>query len=124
MARGTILIIDDQQGIRESMAGILELEGFEVYSFGNAAAGIALAKSKRFDMIFLDVKMPVISGIDAFKEIHKIQPATVVYMMSALCGEDDLVQEVLREGASGCINKPFNMDEVLNIVNTYTANHI
>jgi DNA-binding response OmpR family regulator len=122
--RGTIFIIDDQQGIRESMAGVLEIEGFEVHAFGDGPSGIAAAQERRFDLLFLDVKMPGMSGVEVFQEIRKIQPAAAVYMMSALFDDDDLVKEMLSQGACGCIYKPFNMDEVLGIINNHFANPV
>jgi DNA-binding NtrC family response regulator len=110
-----ILIADDEEGLRLSMAGILELEGHCVTTAADGFEAIDKAKQETFDMVFLDIKMPGINGVETYKEIKKILPATVTVMMTAFA-VNDLIKEALHEGAFACITKPFEMDTILSII--------
>lgn len=114
-SKGRILIVDDQEGIRESMAGILEMEGYEIHTFEDGYKAIDKVKEMSFDVAFLDVKMPGINGVDTFRGIKKSSPETVVFMMTAYA-EEELVKQALDEGAYACIHKPFDMEKIIEIV--------
>jgi two-component system, NtrC family, response regulator HydG len=113
--KGRILIVDDQEGIRESMAGILEMEGYEIHSLEDGYKAIERVKEMSFDIAFLDVRMPGINGVETFREIKKLRPEMVVFMMTAYA-EEELVRQALNEGAYACIHKPFDMDRIIEIV--------
>jgi len=66
-------------------------------------------------MVFMDIKMPPMNGVEVFKKIKKISPNTFVMMMTAYAVED-LVQEALEEGAKGIMYKPLDIDNLLSIV--------
>ena len=70
MAR-RILIIDDEQGIRAALGQLLEFEGYEVRAVGNAVDGLAEYAKQRPDLVFLDVKMAGIDGVEALKKIFR-----------------------------------------------------
>ncbi|MCK5587590.1 MAG: response regulator, partial [Candidatus Lokiarchaeota archaeon] len=65
--------------------------------------------------IFMDIKMPLMNGVDTYKRIKKIRPDTVVMMMTAYAVED-LVQEALKEGAYGVLYKPLDIENVLTLI--------
>ena len=67
------------------------------------------------DLMFMDVKMPGMSGIETFKEIQKIKPRLLVVMMTGY-SVDELLKEAFELGAYGVIYKPFDMEEVLSII--------
>ncbi|MHB9156008.1 MAG: response regulator [Endomicrobiales bacterium] len=113
--KGRILIVDDQEGIRESMAGILELEGYEIITCSDGHKALEKVKEISFDIAFLDVKMPGIDGIETFRGIKRASPDTVVFMMTAFA-EEELIRQALEEGVSACIHKPFEMDRVIEVV--------
>ena len=77
-----ILIIDDEQGIRAALGQLLEFEGYEVRSVGNAVDGIAEYAKQRPDLVFLDVKMAGIDGVEALKKIKEADPSAIVVMIS------------------------------------------
>lgn len=108
-----VLIADDEEGLRLSMAGILELEGHRVVTAADGDEAVARAREHAFDIAFLDIKMPGINGVEAFKEIKKLQPEIVVIMMTAFA-VNDLIKEAIEEGAYACINKPFDMDRIID----------
>lgn len=110
--KGRILIVDDQDGIRESMAGILELEGYEIFAFDDGNKALETIREIPFDFAFLDVRMPGIGGIDILRSIKKVHPETIVFIMTAFA-EDDLMRQAREAGASGCIHKPFEMEQII-----------
>ena len=110
-----ILIADDEEGLRLSMAGILELEEYYVVTAEDGYEAIEKAKLESFDIAFLDIKMPGINGVETFKEIKKISPETVVIMMTAYAVKD-LIKEAISEGAYTCLNKPFDMDKIIDTI--------
>src|ERR1043165_5931220 len=81
MAR-RILIIDDEQGIRAALGQLLEFEGYEVRAVANAVDGIAEYNKQRPDLVFLDVKMAGIDGVEALKKIKESDPSAIVVMIS------------------------------------------
>ena len=107
-----ILIVDDEDGLRLSMAGIIEMDGHEVLDANNGYDAIELAKQHTFDIAFFDIKMPGINGVETFKQIKKISPKTVSVMMTAYAVQH-LIQEALDEGAYACISKPFDMEKIM-----------
>jgi len=113
--KGRILIVDDQSGIRESMSDVLLIEGYEVFTFENGFAAIEKSKDVSFDVAFLDIKMPGINGVDTFRGIKRYSPETVVFMITANA-EEELINQALEEGAYAIINKPFDMDMIIDIV--------
>jgi CheY-like chemotaxis protein len=76
---------------------------------------IDAARRTAFDLIFMDIKMPGINGVQTFREIKKITPRSVVVMMTGFAVED-LVKEALEEGAFSVVYKPFDTDKVIGLV--------
>ena len=110
-----IMVVDDEQGIVTTLAAILEDEGYDVIGVDDGYQAIALAKESLFALIFMDVKMPGINGVETFREIKRISPDSVVVMMTGFSVEE-LVKDALEEGAYAIIYKPFEMGQILDIV--------
>jgi two-component system response regulator HydG len=109
-----VLVVDDLRSIRLTLGGILEDEGYNVVLAENGYQAIEAAKKTPFDLVFMDIKMPGINGVQTFREIKRIDPEAVVIMMTAYSVED-LVSEALGEGAYGVVYKPFDIDEILAV---------
>ncbi len=107
-----ILIVDDDKEFCASMTDILEAKGYEVESENSGAQAIAKVKEKSFDVILMDIKMPAMNGVEAFKQIKKISPKTAVIMITAYSLED-LIKEALQEGAFGVLRKPLDIDKLI-----------
>ncbi len=107
-----ILVVDDEDSLRISLASILELEGYEVDMADDGFKAIELAKKKDFDIMFSDIRMPGITGTETFKEIKKIKPDIICVMMTAYA-LSDLIVDALNNGAFTCLSKPFEIDTVL-----------
>ena len=111
MAR-RILIIDDEQGIRAALGQLLEFEGYEVRAVANAVDGIAEYQRFRPHLVFLDVKMAGIDGIEALKKIKEFDPDAVVVMISGHATIQTAV-EATQLGAYDILEKPLDTDRIL-----------
>ncbi len=110
-----ILVVDDLKGMRVTLGGILEDEGHNVVLAENGYQAIEAAKQTSFGLIFMDIKMPGINGVQTFREVKKINPQAAVIMMTAYSVED-LVREALEEGAYAVVYKPFDIENIVNII--------
>lgn len=110
-----ILVVDDMRNMRLTLAGTIEEQGYDVTGVEDGYQAIDAVKQTHFDLIFMDIKMPGINGVQTFREIKKISPGTVVVMMTGFAVED-LVKEALDEGASSVIYKPFDIEKVVSLV--------
>ncbi len=110
-----ILVVDDQESMRETMAGIFEMEGYTVTSFGDPLKAVEAAKTTTFNIAFLDIRMPGMNGVDLFMHIKQSSPTTVVFMMTAFA-EEELIKKALREGAYACMSKPVNIENIIETI--------
>jgi DNA-binding NtrC family response regulator len=113
--KNRILVVDDLKSIRLSLGGMLGDEGYHVALAEDGYQAIEMVKQTPFDLVFMDIKMPGINGVQAFREIKKVDPETVVIMMTAYSVED-LVSEALKEGAYTVVYKPFDIDELVKTI--------
>ncbi len=113
--QSNILVIDDEPGIRITLAGILEDEGYNVVVAEDGYQGIAAAKNMDFKVAFIDMKMPGINGIETFKEIKSISPDTIIFFMTAFISEDTL-NEAARLETQAILYKPLDMNLILRIL--------
>lgn len=110
-----ILVVDDQIGMLETFTDILVDRGFHVETAEDGFTAIDKVKKGSFDIIFMDIKMPGINGVQTFREIKKINSKSRVVMMTAYAVED-LIKEAIEEGAYTVIYKPFDMDKVIRTI--------
>lgn len=111
--KGRVLIADDAVFMRQMIREIIEPEGYEVV--GEATNGLEVVDEYQRtnpNLVTMDIVMPKCSGIDAVKEIMKINPKACIIMCSAL-GQEALVTEALQAGAKDFIVKPFKPEAVL-----------
>ncbi len=112
MTARRILIIDDEQGIRGALGQLLEFEGYEVRSAANAVDGLAAYQRQRPDLVFLDVKMAGIDGVEALKKIKEADPSAIVVMISGHATIQTAV-EATQLGAYDILEKPLDTDRIL-----------
>lgn len=115
MSKTNILVVDDIRSMRVTLGGILEDKGHNVVMVENGYQAIEAVKKTLFDLIFIDIKMPGINGVQTFREIKKIDRKAVVIMMTAYSVED-LLKEALEEGAYATVYKPFDVDKIIAII--------
>ena len=110
-----ILVVDDEDGMRMTLAGVLEDEGYNVVEAEDGYKGIEAAKKTNFKIAFVDMKMPGINGVETFKEIKKISPDTIVFIMTAYFDEDVLKESRIL-GVQAILYKPLNVESILKIL--------
>jgi two-component system response regulator HydG len=115
MGKTNILVVDDLRSIRLALGGILEEKGYNVATAENGYQAIEAVRKAHFDVIFMDIKMPGINGVQTFREVKKIDSKAVVIMMTAYSVEE-LVKEALEEGAYAIVYKPFDIDKIVAII--------
>jgi DNA-binding response OmpR family regulator len=94
-----ILVIDDEDAIRKSFVLALEDTGFQVDTAESGMRGIDLERVNHYDLIFLDLKMPVMNGIETLRELRKIDKEVPVYIVTAFYAEFfDGLNEAGRDG--------------------------
>ena len=113
----SILIIDDDEYLRNILAEILANSGYIVRSADNGVAGVALFRKERSDIVITDIFMPEKDGLETITELLKEFPGT---MIVAMTGVHSLPMDGLKIagmlGAVRCIKKPFDPDELLEII--------
>jgi len=115
MGKTNILVVDDLRSMRLTLGGILEDNGHNVVTVEDGYQAIEAVRKAHFDAIFMDIKMPGINGVQAFREIKKIDPEAAVIMMTAYSVED-LVKAAMEEGAYAIIYKPFDIEQIVAII--------
>ena len=115
MGKTNILVVDDIRSIRLTLGVILEQEGHNVVTVEDGYQAIQAVRKAHFEVIFMDIKMPGINGVQTFREIKRIDPKTTVIMMTAYSVED-LVKDALEEGAYTVVYKPFDIKRIIAII--------
>ncbi len=113
-----ILVIDDDAAIRNSFTLALKGTGYQVDTAATGEEGIEKERSKKYNLIFLDLKMPGMSGIEALREIRKVTKETPIYIITAFYEEffDELKTAEKEDIAFELIKKPIDSDQILLIV--------
>jgi DNA-binding NtrC family response regulator len=109
---GSILIIDDEAAIRESLQVLLELEGYEVEASGTAEEGMARLADRVFDLLLLDFALPDKNGLEVLAEVRERDPAVNVIMITAYGTVENAVKAI-QGGATNFIQKPWDNEKLL-----------
>ncbi len=117
----TILLTDDNGEFAQNLSDILELKGYTVLIASDGFRALDIIKESPVDLILMDIKMPVMNGVETFKKIKQITPITPVIMLTAFALEE-LIQESLREGAFACLKKPIDFDELFATIENAIPN--
>jgi two-component system response regulator (stage 0 sporulation protein F) len=110
----TIMVIDDQPGIRRLLAEVLQEDGYNIVIAANGYEALQKVKEITPRLILMDMKMPGMDGLETFRELKKVGKAERVIMMTAY-GELELVKEAMSLGAYKYITKPFDINEIKKI---------
>ena len=93
-----VMIVDDDQDLAESLADLLQVHGYEV------------------DIAFMDVRMPVMNGVDSYFAIKKMKPEARIVMMTGF--KEPILERAINAGAEGPLHKPFSVEDMLKLVET------
>ena len=111
-----ILVVDDEEGARELFHTILTDEGYEVCLASSGEEALALFKANPFHRVVTDIKMPVMDGLTALRNLAALDPGAKVVMVTSLGGVGDKYAEAIKLGARSVISKPFEAENVLKVL--------
>lgn len=113
----TVLLVDDETGFHDLFRYMLVPLGYTVHMAHDGQEGLELFLKSNYDMVFLDVHMPKMSGIELLQKIKEIKPGQKVAILSSssdVCLTKELQAKDL--GAYVCLHKPFEVDEMIRIL--------
>lgn len=108
MAEATVLIIDDEKGMRWALEKALQSEGYEVIAVDNGYDGISALGKSSVSLVLLDYKMPEIDGLETLLKIKENHPNVPVIFMTAFSSMPTAL-EAIKRGAVGYVTKPFQL---------------
>ena len=112
----TILIVDDQKGVRRLLEELFKMEGWNVYTASDGIEAVSQVKASSPDIVLMDMKMPNMNGLESSSQILALCPDMRIIMMTAY-GEMDVVKKALEVGVRRCITKPFDILSLRDLVN-------
>lgn len=119
-----ILVVDDEESIREFLDIMLKKEGYEVSLAEDGQQALGVLKNKSFDMVISDLQMPNLNGVELLREVKEQFP-DILFMLITAFGTTESAVEAMKLGAYDYITKPFKIDEVrLNIKNALRAQNL
>jgi nitrogen regulation protein NR(I) len=111
----SILIVEDDLQLRQSFDKLLQEEGYEVITASSGEAGVEAIKQKMLDLVIMDVRLPGMTGIEAFQSMRKIDSKLPVIIMTAF-GTTDTAIEATKLGAFDYVLKPFDIPDILSLI--------
>lgn len=114
----TFLVVDDEQGIRDLLVFLLKPMGHEVFTAKSGKEALAYVRIMPFDVIFLDIHMPKITGSEVFKIIRQLRPEQkIIVFTSSLDITYEFEAKAMENGAFACLLKPLEVSEILGAIN-------
>ena len=108
----TILVIDDERAIRNTLKDILSFEGFEVEEAADGAEGLEMIKAKDYNCILCDVKMPKMDGIEVLEQVKELKP-DIPFVVISGHGNIETAVDAVKKGAFDFISKPPDLNRLL-----------
>ncbi len=115
MDSASVLVVDDNVDLMETFSMILKRRGFCVDTAENGVLAVDKFRRHHFDVILMDIVMPEMNGVEAFRKIRKMSPDATVILMTAY-SEDELIKAALSEGAHRVVHKPLRIDTMVQII--------
>jgi two-component system, NtrC family, response regulator HydG len=111
----SLLVVDDDVNFCNSLAKILDKKGYEVTKAEGGPRALEFVKERSFDVVLMDIKMPVMNGVETFKKMKEIRPGVTVILMTAF-SVDALIQDALKEGVFAVAHKPLDLNEIIRMI--------
>ncbi|MBL7032718.1 MAG: sigma-54-dependent Fis family transcriptional regulator [Candidatus Delongbacteria bacterium] len=111
MIKHTILIVDDEQNQRDTLAGFLRKRGYEVLTAESGKEALALVREQTVDLAISDLRMPEMSGLELLTELRELQPEIVFILITAFGSVENAV-EAMKKGAAHYLTKPVDLEEL------------
>ena len=116
----SILVVDDEQSMRDFLKILLIKEGYRVSTAENGNQALSLLSSQPFDLVISDIRMPGMGGLELLESIREDHGDLPVIMITAFASPNDAVQ-AMKNGAFDYISKPFNVDEIKSVILSATS---
>src|SRR5258707_766698 len=113
--RESILVVDDEAGVRSSLAAILGDEGYAVEAVDSGEAALAVLEGRRFDLLLLDVWLPKMDGLETLSRVRTLDPDVPVVVISGH-GSIETAVKAVRMGAQDFVEKPLSLEKTLTVV--------
>jgi two-component system response regulator PilR (NtrC family) len=110
-----ILVVDDEQSMREFLDIMLQSDGYDVRCAESGTEALDLLQRETFDMVITDIRMKPVDGLAVLKQCKNISPSTIVIIISAYANAETAVS-AMKEGAYDYLPKPFNLDEMRTVI--------
>ena len=108
------MVVDDDTDLRTTLHDILRDEGRDVISAEDGFQAVRMASESQIDLVFMDIRMPGMDGVETFLKIKEIHPYCTVVMMTGYAVAP-LIQKALSAGATTCLSKPISIEQILEI---------
>ena len=110
-----VLVVDDDSGMCETLSAILEIKGYYVDTAGDGHQAIEKVRTDHFDFVLMDIRMPRLNGAEAYRIMRDENPDLEIVLMTAYA-KDGLVHDLQTDETAKIIFKPFDMEEVFNLL--------
>lgn len=113
-----ILVVDDQPGVRQLLGIIITELGDRVWEAQNGKEAVDIVKKYKPNLVIMDIRMPVMGGVEALEKIKTLCPDLPVVMMTAY-GSEEALEDLRKKGAEMCLAKPFDVDFIKDLLNGF-----
>jgi len=111
-----VMVIDDEKIVRDFFMRLLPLLGLEVVCVEDGYKALEAAKASKFDLYFIDVRMPGLNGLEVYRKLREIDKDALAVMITGYAVED-LLEQAGKEGVYSSIRKPFDLNQIKEIIN-------
>jgi DNA-binding NtrC family response regulator len=122
MGGPSVLLVDDDAGMVETLADILAAHHCRVNTASSGEAALAMVREGHYDLVLMDIQMPRVNGVEALQAMRALAPRMPVVMMTAFT-RHELTEEAARAGAGPVLSKPLEIERVLALVDQATRAH-
>jgi DNA-binding response OmpR family regulator len=119
----TVMLVDDETDFTEPIAFWLKSRGYAVVSATNGQKAVEMVRSQSPDIVFLDINMPVMDGLDALKEIRAFNTTLPIIMVTAAYGSEDKISRAKELGVSGFFAKTYTFDQLMQMIQMTLRTH-
>jgi excisionase family DNA binding protein len=115
LAHGSVLVVDDDPEICKVLSEIIGQEGYKAVCVGSGEEALEQAKGQHYDLIFLDLLLPGMSGVEAFTAIKEVDEKAVVVIVTAY-GDEPIATEAMSLGPLFLVRKPFRVKDIVEVL--------
>ena len=114
----SILIVDDNPSMADTLADILGVKGFEVHSAYSGAEALEILREHPVDILLTDVRMPDMNGVELYRATRQTHPHLITVLMTAYAA-DDIIQQGMAEGIKTVLTKPLEVNFLIHLFSAY-----